>query len=306
MQKELQIVSKRYLFLGISLVFILVGIAFMVFNSVQGNNAFNYDIQFTGGTSIEVGTGKALSNADVDAACAKVKEITQTDKSPTGQIAGDGTNLVIKTENIKEESVRAEIVDELSALFGNIERNQFSIQDISATISGEMVSDSILAVVVSCIFMLLYVSIRFRDIKTGSVAIIALVHDTLIVLGSYAVFRIPLNGTFIAAMLTIIGYSINDTIVLFDRIRENKPKLGRDNYETLVNVSITQTIKRTIFTSLTTFFTVACLYVLGVDSIKQFALPMCVGVICGTYSSIFVAANLWYIICASGKKTAKR
>jgi preprotein translocase SecF subunit len=305
MQNELQIVSKRFIFLGISVVFILIGIAAMVINQVNGKGAFNYDIQFTGGTSIEIATGKALTSADVDDACNKVKEITGTSKQPSGQIAGDGTNLVIKTENIDDSSVRDEVQSALAELFGGLSRDAFSIQNISATISGEMVRDSILAVVVSCVFMLIYVSLRFRDFKTGASAIIALVHDALIVLGSYAVFRIPLNGTFIAAMLTIIGYSINDTIVLFDRVRENKPKLGKDNHKTLVNVSVTQTIKRTLFTSLTTFFTVACLYVLGVDSIKQFALPMCVGVICGTYSSIFVACNLWYIFSAKEKKTAK-
>jgi preprotein translocase SecF subunit len=301
MQKELKIVSKRYIFLAISVVFILIGIAAMVINKAQGRGAFNYDIQFTGGTSIEISTGKQLTNADVDEAVKAVKEVTGTTKEPTGQIAGDGTNLIIKTENIDDADVRTQVQEKLSEQFGGLDRTAFSIQNVSATISGEMVRDSIVAVLVSCVFMLIYVSIRFRDLKTGGSAIIALVHDALIVLGSYAVFRIPLNGTFIAAMLTIIGYSINDTIVLFDRVRENKPKLGKNNHATLVNVSVSQTIKRTLFTSLTTFFTVVCLYVLGVDSIKQFALPMCVGVVCGTYSSIFVACNLWYIFSAGEK-----
>jgi SecD/SecF fusion protein len=136
----------------------------------------------------------------------------------------------------------------------------------------------------------------------GACSILALCHDALIVLGAYAVLRIPMGNSFIAAILTVLGYSINATIVIFDRIRENRSRVGRNNYEELVNVSVKQTLTRSLFTSLTTFFTVACLYVLGVDSVKEFVLPIAVGIVCGTFSSVCIAGNLWYVVSAYREK----
>ena len=139
----------------------------------------------------------------------------------------------------------------------------------------------------------------------GASAILALCHDALIVVGSYAVLRIPLSNSFIAAILTVLGYSINATIVIFDRIRENRTKLGRNNYSALVDTSVKQTMTRSLFTSLTTFFTVLCLYIFGVQSVREFVLPIAIGIICGTYSSIFISGNIWYIISnATNKKKA--
>lgn len=287
----MNIVKNRKIYIAISVVLILLGIASMVFNAVKGNGAFNYDIQFQGGTSIQV---------DV-ATNAPDSEVSDIVKSVTGEVpqvqALEGNTKLIRTKSLDTETrnaVQKAIMDKYG-----IEATSFTIQDVSGTISGEMRNKAVLSVVVACIFMLIYVSIRFKDFNTGASAVMALCHDALVVLGSYAIFRIPLNNNFIAAILTVLGYSINATIVIFDRVRENRKILGRNNFEELVNTSVKQTLTRSIFTSLTTFFTVAALYILGVDSIRQFALPISVGVICGTYSSVFIAGNIWYILAST-------
>ncbi len=145
--------------------------------------------------------------------------------------------------------------------------------------------------------MLLYIWFRFKDIRFGASAVIALIHDVLVVLAFYAVTRVSVGSTFIACMLTIVGYSINATIVIFDRIRENMKSMTRkDDLQELVNHSITQTLSRSIFTSLTTFIMVAALYVFGVSSIREFALPLMAGILCGTYSSVCITGALWYVL----------
>ncbi|MDO4301054.1 MAG: protein translocase subunit SecF [Clostridia bacterium] len=296
----MKIVKNRFIYIAISVVLILLGIASMIFNAAQGKGAFNYDIQFTGGTSIQVDLGQDVTDDEVSGI---VKEITG--EAPAQIQALEGTAKLIKTKSLDMEtrnSVQEALMDKY-----NIEAASFTIQDVSGTISGEMKKNAFLSVVVACICMLIYVSIRFKDFSTGASAVIALCHDALIVLGSYALFRIPLNNNFIAAILTVLGYSINATIVIFDRVRENKKSIGRNNFEALVDTSVKQTLTRSIFTSLTTFFTVASLYIFGVDSIKQFALPISVGVICGTYSSVFIAGNIWYLlaVAAFNKKQNK-
>ncbi len=288
----MNIVKNRFIYIGISAVIILLGIASMVFNAVQGKGAFNYDIQFTGGTSIQVDLGKAVTDDEISAL---VKDTMG--EAPAQLQALEGTKKLIKTKSLDMETrnaVQKAIMDKYG-----VEEGSFTIQDVSGTISGEMKRNAILSVVVACICMLIYVSIRFKDFNTGASAVLALCHDALVVLGSYALFRIPLNNNFIAAILTVLGYSINATIVIFDRVRENRKSLGRNNFEPLINLSVKQTLTRSLFTSLTTFFTVASLYVFGVDSIKQFALPISVGVICGTYSSIFIAGNIWYMLSSA-------
>ena len=153
--------------------------------------------------------------------------------------------------------------------------------------------------------MLLYISIRFRDLRAGGSAIIALLHDVLVVLAAYAVFRIPVNNTFIAVLLTILGYSINSTIVIFDRVRENKPYYTAEQTAEKIDKSIGQTLNRSINTSLTTLFTVGAIYVLGVPSIKEFALPMMVGIIAGAYSSICISGSVWYVLMPKAEKGIK-
>ncbi|MGN1318882.1 MAG: protein translocase subunit SecF [Lachnospirales bacterium] len=295
----MQIVKNRFIFIGISLILIIGGIASMVINSVRGNGAFNLDIQFTGGVSIQANVGNDVTADDINSL---VEETVGAKPSQTQMVPiDDSQSVILKFKELTNENTSA-LQDKMIEAYG-ITEEDFTVQNVSATISSEMLRDSILSVVVACIAMLIYVSIRFKDVKKGSSAIIALCHDALIVLGSYALFRIPLNNNFIAAILTVLGYSINATIVIFDRVRENTRSVGRKNYEELVNLSVKQTMSRSIFTSLTTFITVAALYVFGVDSIRQFALPIAVGIICGTYSSICVAGNVWYLLSTKiGKK----
>lgn len=294
----MQIVKNRFIFFTISLILIIGGIASMVINSIRGAGAFNLDIQFTGGVSIQANVGADVTADDINAL---VKEVTGSEPNQT-QLAPmeDKQSAILKFKELSNENTSA-LQTKMIEKYG-ITADDFTVQNVSATISSEMLRDSILSVVVACIAMLIYVSIRFRDIKKGSSAILALVHDALIVLGSYALFRIPLNNNFIAAILTVLGYSINATIVIFDRVRENTRSVGRKNYEALVNLSVKQTMTRSLFTSLTTFITVACLYILGVDSIRQFALPIGVGIVCGTFSSICIAGNIWYMLCTGKNK----
>ena len=181
----------------------------------------------------------------------------------------------------------------------SVDKSTIESQSISSTISGEMRKDAVIAVIVACVFMLFYIWFRFKDIRFATSAITALVHDVLVVLTAYALIRISVGNTFIACMLTIVGYSVNDTIVIFDRIRENLHSVKKQTPETLAevaNLSLTQTLSRSINTSITTFIMVLLLFVMGVSSIREFSLPLMVGLICGSYSSIFIATELWYVM----------
>ncbi len=285
----MKIVKYRKIYMAISIVVILIGFAAMIFNSVKGNGAFNYDIQFTGGTSIQVDLGTEVTDDEVSRIVQDV-----TGEAPAQIQSLEGTSKIIKTKSLDMETRNA-VQDALKEKYG-IENDSFTIQDVSGTISAEMKKNSVISIALACICMLIYVSLRFKNFNIGASAVLALCHDALIVTGSYALFRIPFNNNYIAVVLTILGYSINATIVIFDRLRENRKIIGRNNFEALVDSSVTQTLTRSIFTSLTTFFTVAALYIWGVDSIKQFALPIAVGIVCGAYSSVFISGNLWYMM----------
>ncbi len=295
----MQIVKNRKIYFAISIILILVGIGAMIYNYAVGNGAFNFDIQFTGGTSIEANIGAEFDNADITQI---VEEVTGNTNPQVQKSGSDGYSVVIKTKSLDTEtrnSLRDAIMEKYS-----ITAESISIQDVSSTVSKEMQTSAFTAVLVACIAMLIYIAIRFRDIKTAGSAVLALVHDAAIVVGCYALLRIPMSTTFIAVILTILGYSVNASIVIFDRVRENKTKVGKNNFEELVNRSVSQTLRRSLFTSFTTFLTVLSLYIFGVESIKEFALPIAVGIVCGTYSSVFIAGNLWYTM--SARKTAKQ
>ncbi len=210
------------------------------------------------------------------------------------QTVQDSNEVIFKTSSLnieQREALNKMFVDE----FG-VDEKMITSETISSTISSEMKSDTIIAVVVAILCMLVYIRIRFSDIRFGVSSIIALLHDVLVVLAFYAVAKVSVSNTFVACMLTIVGYSINATIVIFDRIRENmNTKIHGEELKEVVNRSITQTMSRSIFTSLTTFIMVAVLYVLGVTSIRDFALPLMVGIVCGTYSSICLAGSMWYV-----------
>ena len=265
-KKVINFVGKRRLCFTLSIILILAGPATMLIHKATGGKALNYSLEFSGGTSTNV-TFKVV-----------------------------GTNqVIIKTRSLnldEREALNKALVDKFS-----VDESLIQAESISSTVSNEMRRDAVVAVFVATIFMLLYIWFRFKDIRFAGSAVLALLHDVLVVLTFYAISRISVGNTFIACMLTIVGYSINATIVIFDRIRENLHGSKRvDELEEVVNKSITQTLTRSIYTSLTTFIMVAVLYIMGVSSIREFAAPLMVGIICGAYSSVCITGALWLVM----------
>lgn len=301
-RKTINFLSKKNICFVISAVLILGGLAVMGVNGSKGKGALNYSLEFQGGTSITIPMNEALS----------IQEIDETVKPVVSEVIGsneiqaqkvDGSNDVIVKTRALDLETREALCQELVEKFG-VDENQIAIENIGAAISSEMRSDAITAVLLAALFMLLYIWFRFKDIRFATSAVAALLHDVLVVLAFYAVARLSVGSNFIACMLTIVGYSINATIVIFDRIRENLATAGRKtDLQELVNRSITQTLSRSVNTSVTTFITVAVLYVLGVASIREFALPLMVGIVCGAYSSVCITGALWYVMKTKlGKK----
>ena len=301
-RKTINFLSKKNICFVISAVLILGGLAVMGVNGSKGKGALNYSLEFQGGTSITIPMNEALS----------IQEIDETVKPVVSEVIGsneiqaqkvDGSNDVIVKTRALDLETREALCQALVEKFG-VDKNQIAIENIGAAISSEMRSDAITAVLLAALFMLLYIWFRFKDIRFATSAVAALLHDVLVVLAFYAVARLSVGSNFIACMLTIVGYSINATIVIFDRIRENLAVAGRKtDLQELVNRSITQTLSRSVNTSVTTFITVAVLYVLGVASIREFALPLMVGIVCGAYSSVCITGALWYVMKTKlGKK----
>lgn len=293
--KTIDFLKHRVIYFVISLVIIIAGIGGMIYYGATTNKAFNYGIEFAGGTSTTADFGKTYTIDEIEKEIVPfVTEITG-DSAVQATTVDDSTNIVLKTKTLSLEE-REALYEMLVKEFG-VDENTITTQSISSTVSGEMRQSAIIAVVVACFFMLIYIRLRFKDLRFATSAILALVHDVFVVLAAYALLRITVGNTLIACVLTVVGYSINNTIVVFDRIRENMGSLKKQTPETwyeVVNSSLTQTLTRSMYTSLTTLIMVVLLYVMGVPAIKEFALPLMVGMICGTYSSLLIAAQLWY------------
>ncbi|MCM1542394.1 MAG: protein translocase subunit SecD [Blautia sp.] len=290
--KTLDVLSKKGIFFGVSAALVVAGFVAMGVHKVSSGDALNYSLEFKGGTQTSVTFNEAMTLEKTNAEVVPLmEEITGAVQIQTVQ---DSNEVIFKTASLTVEQ-RDAVNEMLVSNFG-VDEKLITTETISSTISNEMKSDTIIAVAVAIVCMLVYIRIRFKDIRFGVSSIIALLHDVLVVLAFYAVARVSVSNTFVACMLTIVGYSINATIVIFDRIRENMATMThKDDLKDVVNRSITQTMSRSIFTSLTTFIMVAVLYVLGVTSIRDFALPLMVGIVCGTYSSICLAGSLWYL-----------
>lgn len=282
-------IQNRKKFFIISIVIILIGLLAMPFQAMRGNDILNYDIEFKGGTVMQIDIGTEYNIND------EIRPLVEEylgDSSARIQNV-PGTYEVIITTKETEQDQRQEFTNQIKEKY-SIEGNPVSKEVfVSPTISPEIKAKAIEAVVLGAILMLVYISIRFKDFKFGASAVAGLIHDVLIMLAVYSVFRVPINNSFIAAMLTIIGYSINDTIIVFDRIRENKGRM-KGNDEEVINTSINQTLSRSINTSLTTLVMVALLFIFGTPSVKEFAFPLLIGIISGTYSSIFIASPVWF------------
>ncbi len=301
--KPINFVGKKPVFFIISALLIISGFVFMGVNKSSTGNILNYSLEFMGGTSSNVTFNEDMSIEALESQV--IPEITAiTGDGNVQQSKVAGTNEVIFKTRTLTVAEREQFNSMMNEKFGVAEEN-IQTETISSTISNEMKADSVVAVLIAVILMLIYIWFRFKDVRFGASAVLCLVHDVLVVLAFYAAAKVSVGNTFIACMLTIVGYSINATIVVFDRVRENL-RGAKAELDEIVNKSITQTLTRSIFTSLTTFVMVAALYALGVTSIREFALPLMVGIICGTYSSVCVAGSLWYVFRTKiVKKAAK-
>ena len=294
-REPINFLGKKKVFFAISGVMIVAGFVFMGINRSSTGNILNYSLEFVGGTSTSVTFPEDRSIEDLDANVVPVIEQISADPNVQTQKVQGTNEVIFKTRTLTVDQ-RKELDAALVDQFG-VAEDSITAETISSTISSEMRSSAVLAVLVATVLMLLYIWFRFKDIRFGASSVLALVHDVLVVLAFYAIARVSVGNTFIACMLTIVGYSINATIVIFDRVRENlQLSANRADLQRLVNQSVTQTLSRSIFTSLTTFIMVAVLYILGVSSIREFALPLMVGIVCGAYSSVCLTGAMWYLM----------
>ena len=287
---KIDYLKYRYVFIIISLLVIISGI---VYGLITG---YKYDIDFKGGVTIQADINEEFNNVDIENL---VMDITGI--NPLVQKTTSGNNSV----SISIEPIEAEKLDKVvEALKGKYTKiSEPSTRNIQPAYGRELLDSAILAVGVAVVIILLYVSIRFKTlgVTAAITAILALIHDVLFVIAIYGIIKFPINSTFVAVILTIVGYSINDTIVLYDKIRENKKKITRSkDLKDTINFSISQTMGRTIMTSVTTIVTVVTVFIFATiysqQVLKEFSLPLIIGVAVGTYSSIFIASSSWYML----------
>jgi preprotein translocase SecF subunit len=251
----------------------------------------NFGIDFAGGTVLQVDLKKTVSAEEIN----DVRNITAKYANDAVVSTLDATGISIRSSVLaNDQSGKAEDMrNEISTKY-NIDKASWSTETVGPSIGMELRQNAILALIIAAAAMLIYIAFRF-EIRFGVAAVLALVHDLLITLSVYTILQIPVNSSFIAAVLTIVGYSINDTIVIFDRIRENMKLMKKVDYTELADVSITQTMARSINTILTTLFTITAVYFIGVSAVKELALPLIIGIISGCYSSIFIASPIWVL-----------
>jgi len=302
-RKILPFVKNFKKVVAVSAVVIIAGFAAMGINAAKGNEALNYGLDFKGGTSLSVTFPEELTeklNQRLEQTVSKTLSITGEIVKVTGE-----NTYIIKTRELSQEQ-RADLTNALVAEYG-VDETLIQTENISGKVSGEMRSSAVKAVIIATICMLIYIWIRFKNFNFAGSAVAALLHDVLIVLTVYAVGRIAVGNTFIACMLTIVGYSINATIVIFDRIRENLAQNAQEEepveLSLLVDKSVTETLSRSINSSLTTFVMVVMLAIFGVDTIREFAVPLMAGIIAGAWSSVCITGGLWYVLEHKFKKS---
>ena len=297
--KTIDFVGRRRLFFTISIVLILVGPLFMGINSAAGKGVLNLSMDFKGGTSTSVIFNEDMTIEQLDSDVKPIiRDITGDAEIQTQKVAGSN-EVYIKTRVLTVDE-REKVSDAIQKAY-DIDKKAINFETISSVVSNEMRQDAVVSVIIAALCMLVYIWFRFKDIRFAGSAVLALLHDVLVVFACYAVVRISVGNTFIACMLTIVGYSINATIVIFDRIRENLKLMKKASLAEIVNASITQTLTRSIYTSFTTFLSISVLYILGVATIKEFALPLIVGIVAGGYSSVCVTGALWYVMKSRAK-----
>ena len=300
--KSIDFLKYRYLFIIMSLTIIIGGISYGLLTG------FKFDIDFKGGTTIQADVKTEFNNDEISA----LVEKTIGTKPLVQKMSGGQSSVTITTDPISEETTQ-KIVDGLKEKYPTMDEP--STRNIQPSFGKELLNSAMLAVVCAVILLLIYIGIRFRTLgfSAAVTAIFALLHDVLIIVAIYGIFKFPINSTFVAVILTVLGYSINDTIIVYDRIRENKRKVTKSNsLKDTINTSLNQTMRRTIYTSLTTITAIVIVYVFALlnnqQVLKEFSLPLIIGILTGTYSSIFVASSLWYMLdeFISKRKTNKK
>ncbi len=285
---QMEIIGYRKLWFIIAAAVIIIGAVFMAVNG------FNFDTDFAGGISLQYDLHTTLDKAELDSVRNLVDSVDGIKVTSIQKSGDDSSCVIIKAAEAAPEVV-AKVYESLNTAYGSETQVEvLSESSISASVSDEIKQSAVVATSVAVVLMLVYIAIRF-EIRSAVAAVLCLIHDIFIVFASYAVFGIPVSSNLIAVILTILGYSINATIILFDRVRENRRKMGRTDFGVIINISARQTLMRSVNTTLTTLFTIGMIYILGVHSIKEFALPIIVGIVAGLYSSVFLSGSLWYM-----------
>ena len=314
----LNIINNKKIFFAISLVIIALGVVFYFVNG-----GLNLDVDYTGGTNLHLDLGQEYEVKDVvdiikgvvsDAeprvikggeagteVMITIKELTDAESTAVLNAIREKYDPAYNAEEVVEEAVVAEEAAEEAEEVAESPFKVYKRDTVSATVGKELGRSAFLSSIIAILLMLVYISFRF-EFWSGVAAVISLAQNVLILVSVYAIFNIPINSTFIAALLTIVGYSINDTIVIFDRIRENNRFAKKTPFAEVANTSVNQSLTRSINTSITTLLSILLLYILGVDSIKQFSLPIIIGIVVGTYSSITIASPLWVIFKGEKKQ----
>ncbi|EHL13914.1 hypothetical protein HMPREF9624_01690 [Oribacterium asaccharolyticum ACB7] len=305
--KIIDFIKFRKIAYLVSAVVIVAGFAMLGMNKKNTGYIFNYDLDFKGGSSTTITFDKDLSMEEVDQQVIPLfREATGGDASAQAAKVAGTNEVIIKTRTMSTEE-RAKLYNSIQEKF-SISEDKIVTENISGAVSKEMKTDAVWALAIAIFCMLIYIWVRFRDIKFASSSVLALAHDVLVTVTFYAAFRWAVGSNFIACILTIVGYSINATIVVFDRIRENiqKGEVKKKGLEFAVNEAISNTLTRSINTSITTFITVFCLFLFGVSSIRDFSMPLMVGIVSGAWSSVCIAGPLWYDFVSLSKKNKEK
>ena len=295
-REKLTIVETRKIHFIVPAAIVALALIFILINGIMGNGMFNYDVEFVGGTSIRLDFRQDVRIDDVSAIVSEI-----TGQTPRIQTVNQASELQIRLLSIDME-VQSRLLSALEEAYPLIDQAGREIVDISATVSGEMQRTAVIAVLTALGAMFIYIAIRFRDTLIGMSTIISLLVNTIVLISFYAIARVPLNESFIIVILTILGYSSNNTIVIFDRLRENRTLSSRTSIHDLVNKSVAQSLTRAVYTTFSTSFVVLCLLIFGVSSIREFAAPILFGIIFGTYSSLCFAGSLLYVLNNKWKK----
>ena len=290
------IVKNYKIFFSITIIFLLIGLGSII------TRGFNLGIDFTGGSIVDLTFENPVSVAQVRDVLKEHDMGNSIIQLENSDGKTEANSVLIRTGVVGDAELRATMSD-LQSKLGSYQIQR--VEQVGATIGSELVQQAAIAIFLSWILMIAYITFRF-EFKFAIAAIIALIIDVLVVLSYFSLFHMEMDSSFVAALLTVVGYSVNGTIVIFDRIRENKAKAtSRTSLAEIINKSITETLSRSINTSVTTFIMVFVLAVFGVDSVRQFAIPLIVGIISGCYSSVCVASPLWYVLSGKGEKEQK-